>query len=146
MWQRLVDHLALTSTERKVILFLASTLLLGAGIRFYRETFPSRRHYDYRTSDSTFADLSRKLLTDSAATTRRSSSKTIELNSATKKELMRLSGIGEVMAGRILEYRAQAGSFRRVDDLLHVKGITKKKLEQMKNFITIDTVGILREE
>jgi competence ComEA-like helix-hairpin-helix protein len=146
MWQRLVDHLALTSTERKVILFLASTLLLGAGIRFYRETFPSRRQYDYRTSDSTFADLSRRLLTDSAATTRHRSSKTIELNSATRQELMRLSGIGEVMAGRILEYRARAGSFRRVDDLLHVKGITKKKLEQMKNFITIDTVGILREE
>jgi competence ComEA-like helix-hairpin-helix protein len=146
MWQRLVDYLALTSTERKVILFLAGSLLLGAGIRFYREAFPARRQFDYRTSDSTFASLSRNVLADSGATRHSGSSKTIDLNSATKQDLMRLSGIGEVMSGRILEYRVQVGSFHRIDDLLHVKGITKKRLEQMKNFITIDTVGLLREE
>lgn len=146
MWQRLIDHLALTSTERKVILFLASTLLLGAGIRLYQETFPHPKRFDYRASDSTFEDLSRKLLSDSGATKHAAPSSTVDLNAASKQDLMRLPGIGEIMAGRILEFRATAGSFRHINELLRVKGISKKRLEQMRNFVTIDTTGDTREQ
>lgn len=140
MWQRLIDRLALTSTERKVILFLAGTLLLGAGIRLYKETFPSTQTFDYRASDSTFADLNRKLKTDSFAGQQQGNSlRTININTATKQELMLLPGIGEVFAERILQRRKENGSYKTVDDLLKIKGMSKKRLEQIKNFITIDT-------
>ena len=146
MWQWLVDHLALTSTERKVILFLAGTLLLGSGIRLYREAFPHQRQFDYRSSDSTFAGLSRRLLADSVAPKRTASSTFIDINTATKPELVRLPGIGDAMADRILQLRSELGAFHRTDDLLRVKGITKKRLEQIKNFITIDSTENSREQ
>ena len=58
MLKRLVEWLALTKTERNVILFLTSTMLAGAGIRLYQITFQSAPQFDYRLSDSTFAALS----------------------------------------------------------------------------------------
>ncbi len=147
MWQWLVDRLALTSTERKVILFLAATLLLGAGIRLYKETFPSTRTFNYRASDSTFADLSRKLKTDPFSGRKQEKpSQTININTATKQELRLLPGVGEVTAERILQQRKEIGSFKSVDDLLKIKGMSKKRLEQIKNFITIDTATSTRRE
>ena len=60
MFRRVSDWLALTSTERTIILFLAGTVLVGAGIRLYQETFPSVPQFDYAASDSAFAALSAK--------------------------------------------------------------------------------------
>jgi competence protein ComEA len=47
----------------------------------------------------------------------------VDLNRADAAALDRLPGIGPVLARRILEHRAQHGSFRAVDDLLAVPGI-----------------------
>ena len=43
MWQRLINWLAMTRSEQMVILFLSTTLVVGAGIRLYQETYPSER-------------------------------------------------------------------------------------------------------
>ena len=55
----------------------------------------------------------------------------IDLNRATKRDLMGLPGVGEVIAERILIYREEHGAFATVGDLLKVKGIGKKKLEHI---------------
>ncbi len=47
----------------------------------------------------------------------------IDINSATAQELMILPGIGEVLAGRILEYRQSNGAFSSPEELLNIKGI-----------------------
>ena len=152
MFRRLSDWLALTSTERKVILFLSGTVLLGAGIRLYQETFPSVPQYDYRISDSTFAALSARdaketvddqpvvVETNAEESTAEDDTGTVKvnINTASKQELMSLPGIGEVMSDRIIAYRSDVGPFRTAEELRNVKGISKRKLEQLLPFIVIE--------
>jgi competence protein ComEA len=66
----------------------------------------------------------------------RSSGK-ININTASVSELDVLPGIGPKLAERIILYRQQHGPFKRVDDVILVSGIGPKRLEQMKNLITV---------
>jgi len=61
----------------------------------------------------------------------------IDINRAEKDEFMALPGIGEVLAGRILAYREENGSFAAVEELLNVEGIGKKRFEEILDLITI---------
>jgi comEA protein len=137
MFQRLKNWLALTVTEQRVILFLVATFLVGAGIRLYRETFPSSQPFDYRSTDSTFAALSESIVADTTLGEDEDSTGLVNVNSATKNQLMNVPGIGEVTAARILAYRKDVGAFKKLDDLVNVKGISKKKLEKLKPFMTV---------
>lgn len=58
----------------------------------------------------------------------------INLNAAARDELMRLPGIGEVIANRIIEQRP----FKSIDSLFKVDGIGPKTLEQIKPNLTVD--------
>jgi competence ComEA-like helix-hairpin-helix protein len=62
----------------------------------------------------------------------------INVNTATIAELKTLPGLGEVMAKDIVHYREKNGPFRRVDELLIIKGISKKRLESWKAFLKIN--------
>jgi competence ComEA-like helix-hairpin-helix protein len=139
MLKRLADWIALTATERKVILFLSVTLLAGAGIRLYQETFPSAPQFDYRASDSTFAALNAAPEDSTGGPSNEgidSTSGRLNINTATKQQLLDLPGVGEVTARRILAYRAETGRFSSVEELRAVKGMSKKKLETLKPLIT----------
>lgn len=65
-----------------------------------------------------------------------SSGDKININTCTKEELTSLPGIGEVLAGRILEYREQ-NPFNTIDDIKNVSGIGEKKFESIKELIRI---------
>ncbi|MGD0037651.1 MAG: helix-hairpin-helix domain-containing protein [Bacteroidota bacterium] len=139
MLKRIADWIALTNTERKVILFLVITLLAGAGIRLYQATFPSEPQFDYRSSDSTFAALSAASEDSLAEGVKEgiiSASGKLNINTATKEQLLDLPGVGEVTADRILTYRAEAGKFFNVDELRAIKGMSKKKIENLRPLIT----------
>lgn len=62
----------------------------------------------------------------------------VNINTAGIEELKELSGVGEVLAQRILEYRATHGFFRHPDDLTKVKGIGSKTLEKNRHLITVE--------
>jgi competence protein ComEA len=61
----------------------------------------------------------------------------ININSASATELETLSGIGEVLAATIIEYREQNGPFASVDDLMDVSGIGPATLEEIRDQVTV---------
>ena len=61
----------------------------------------------------------------------------LDINTATKSQLMELPGIGEVMAERIVAYRTEHGMFSSIDALLQVEGIGEKKLQQIEKLIMV---------
>lgn len=61
----------------------------------------------------------------------------LELNTATAEELMYIDGIGEVLAGNIVDYAEQYG-FNDVNDLLNVSGIGESKLKSISPYVYVD--------
>lgn len=59
----------------------------------------------------------------------------IDINTADASTLIKLPGVGKATAKRIIEYRAANGPFKRVDDLVKVRGIGKKTLQKMRAMI-----------
>ena len=64
-------------------------------------------------------------------------SKPVDLNLANVKELQELPGVGPVTAQRIIDLRQKSGRFKRVEDLLAVRGISQKKLDAMRPYVTV---------
>jgi competence protein ComEA len=60
----------------------------------------------------------------------------ININTASKAELMTLPGVGEVIAERILEYR-RTKRFETPEELMEVKGIGPKKFERLRPYIRV---------
>lgn len=63
-------------------------------------------------------------------------SATVNINTATKEELMTLSGIGEAKAEAIITYREQS-PFETIEDLKNVSGIGDAIYEEIKDHITV---------
>jgi competence protein ComEA len=61
----------------------------------------------------------------------------IDINRAESWLLEALPGIGEVTARAIVDYRSENGPFRRIEDLLKVKGIGEGTLDKIKDYITV---------
>ena len=62
----------------------------------------------------------------------------VDINTAGVEELSTLPGIGEGLAGRIVRYREANGAFESVEALTEVSGIGEKKLEELRDYITVN--------
>jgi competence protein ComEA len=66
-----------------------------------------------------------------------SSSGPVNLNTATVAQLESLPGIGKSTAERILEYRQKSGGFKKIEDLMNIRGIGEKNFLKLKPLITV---------
>jgi len=65
----------------------------------------------------------------------------LDVNLADYADLLRLSGVGPVLAGRIIDYRDRHGPFTAVDSLINVAGIGNVKLDKLRPHICIRETG-----
>ena len=61
----------------------------------------------------------------------------VNINEATKTELMKLAGVGAGSAQKIIEYREAHGPFKKAQDLEKVDGVGKGVLEKNSGRITV---------
>ncbi|KAB8140502.1 ComEA family DNA-binding protein [Chloroflexia bacterium SDU3-3] len=61
----------------------------------------------------------------------------LNINIASAAQLEDLPGIGEVMAGNIIDYRTAHGAFQKIEDLQHVNGLGKNVYDKIAPLITI---------
>jgi competence protein ComEA len=61
----------------------------------------------------------------------------VDVNTAEVPELIQIPGIGETLAGRIIESREKDGPYGNIDELIRVKGIGKKVLERIRPYLMV---------
>ena len=61
----------------------------------------------------------------------------LNINYASKEELMSLSGIGEARALAIIQYREQHGSFKSIEEIMNISGIKDSVFNNIKDYITV---------
>jgi competence ComEA-like helix-hairpin-helix protein len=61
----------------------------------------------------------------------------IDLNTATAEQLQQVPGIGPSTAKAIINVRQKSGPFRKIEDLLAIKGVSKARLEKMRPYLAI---------
>jgi competence protein ComEA len=65
----------------------------------------------------------------------------LDVNRASRAELMQLPGVGPALAERIESHRQARGPFRRIDDLRQVSGIGPATLERLRGFLYVSEVS-----
>ena len=71
------------------------------------------------------------------AKTQASPENPVDINKATVESLATVPGIGKVTAERIVEWRETNGPFRRIEDLMKVKGIGDKTFDRLRPYIKV---------
>ncbi len=70
----------------------------------------------------------------------------IDINQASAEDLQKLPGIGPELARRIIAYRQKHGPFRRVEDLLVIRGIGAKKWKAIRKYLRVGKTEVRSQE
>jgi len=72
--------------------------------------------------------------------------KTVNINQASGAELARLPRVGAKLAERIVAHRTQHGPFKRIEDLMEVKGVGEKMFAGLKPYLAVSGPTTLTEK
>lgn len=151
---RIQQRLAITHTESTVLLGLAALFVLGLAVRYVQTGSRPFAPDVYADEQAAFEALSAAPLApaDTADTGAYSAPTTVsefpptpvegpvDLNTATAAALQRLPRIGPKTAARIIAYREAHGPFRRVQDLVRVRGIGPKTLAGLEPLVVVGDI------
>jgi comEA protein len=164
MLKQLSDKTGLSNTEIKIFIFLIAVLSSGIIYKYTRqEESVSKVDFDYSEKDSLFRaagdknipfnndrngdkkfDYKQEVLDfnkqnfSNVKREKTSAEKSINLNTAGLDELMRIPGLGEKTAEKIVQYRDENGPFIKLEQLQDVKGIGEKKFNIIKIYVFIE--------
>ncbi|MBI5216068.1 MAG: helix-hairpin-helix domain-containing protein [Ignavibacteriae bacterium] len=143
-----------TPNEGKIVFFLIGAFLVGGTLNLLGVSTEQPPQFDYSSIDSEFKskanllnasnDNGDSVHNETGNNSTHQSVKNlndtipVNINTATKEELMKLPGVGEAVAERIIMYREERGVFKSAKELLKVKGIGEKKFEALKPMIKIE--------
>jgi competence protein ComEA len=152
-----------TNTELRIILFLFAVFFVGLGVKIFQPgVYAKYENFDYKKDDSLFAaadsikktspvevkdSIGSKPVTEADLIRKENfqskskaplAEKSVNINKAKLEELTLLPGIGTKTAEKIISLRNERGGFKKINDLLDVKGIGEKKLEKIKKLIFIE--------
>ncbi len=103
----------------------------GIGEKTYQRIYPSLVVFgDSLLASSKPKSAKQKADKSKKANTKPQDTSPVNINTGTIEELSRLSGIGEVKAQAIIDYREQNGAFKSKEELINVPGIGLKTLEK----------------
>lgn len=107
----------LSREERYLLFFLAGCLLAFLLVKYLGiESFRFRVESELQKSQPIFP---------------------IDLNKASFQELLTVPGIGPVLAERIINYRYESSGFKKLEELMQVKGIGEKKFQTLKKYFKL---------
>ncbi|MEJ2617772.1 MAG: ComEA family DNA-binding protein [Ignavibacteriaceae bacterium] len=164
MLKNFSEKIGFTQTEIKVVLFLALVFIIGLGAKyiFFQSSVANAEKYDYSTQDSIFnsikihesklrdkeidsktVDYKQEVLDFNTTNFKNSKKdvppeKSININKASLEDLIKIPGIGQKTAGNIIDFREKITRFKKLDDILNVKGIGTSKLNKIKKYIYIE--------
>ncbi len=70
----------------------------------------------------------------------------VNINTASSEQLQLLPRVGPALAERIIEFREHSGGFKRVDEIVAVKGIGERSLERLRPYVVVKGETTLKEK
>lgn len=110
-----------TTQEKKVLLFVFACLFVGILASRYFKLHPPSKIFPLSREE--------KILMHKEP---------ININTADFNQLVSIPGIGPSLAEAILGYRKTHGPFKEINQLLQVKGIGEKRLQEIAKYVVLD--------
>ncbi len=148
-----MERLKITPAERITIVSLISFSMVWVVAGYVFEPGPLYDSEDYQAIEQVFRKRSKALEEKEARLQARFEGRSVEpakkkrmdradqkidINKADVVALQTLPGIGPVMAERIKSFRNREGPFKRVEDLVLVKGIGRVTLQKLRGSVVLE--------
>ncbi len=135
-----------TGEERRILLYLSGLAFIGLLVGQGRNYFKNASNTDNTERErilAAFHDASQRYLTDNDSSSimlwAAGLVSPVNMNYADEMGLQVLSGIGPVLAKRIIEYREKNGYFNTIQELEKVQGIGPNLLTRWEGLVTVMT-------
>jgi competence protein ComEA len=163
VFDKLSRTIGFTKTEMKVLIFIVSVFIVGLSYKFYliNNNTSEYLNFDYSAEEKLFQYGKEEIVSDSAFNEDKNvdykhevldfnsrnfnkkeakklpGEKSININTAGLKDLVKLPGIGIKTAEKIIILRKKKGGFRKLNELLEVKGIGNTRFTNIEKFLYI---------